>query len=656
MSTFASFLAEGIFHYSAEDYEGSIEIYNALIICLNRRSLQKDNRRAKSTTVGGDVTTEGDHDSAEIKVILFRALSRRSEAYLALSKYKNAYTDVTTALALFPHFDNGDDFTTSESGLLPSEIELVRDLENRVFVGVLGLDNHVHLDSFLRLKATHLLENPQEPVKFYPGLQGVSPNAELQLENTHDDLSVMTLDTCFRSVGSGSTRTIGTKKNTSQRSRLNVIDEETPPAGSPISQQRFTTSHQRCESAVPQLSTAVNSVSTIAASESSASASAITHLKHPSSPLTRVSFITKQISKIINEFSQTDKYEYTTDGPQTKKFEVDAQASTSSSSSFDSLSSHVSDGINATEPSQNSIRAVAPKSKDVCVIDKTLSSLLSSQRSSVTSHQIREHGIHHAAAVPAQDMKSYLNRNAPNLKAVRKFVEMCNTAGNDEEAIDTLKMALIHDNGVKSNGEMAHTQDDMNSTCTDLALFCLTELLILADKNDENKRMMLSDGINEGVANPPEISAFDAIVEAAQTYPSSAKIQQEVCGLLRSLSTKLQKHVTLDSGCNTILEAMKMHVEKDILQVKALGALEILSYHNVGKASLARRGGMCIVADAMLKHTCNPQIQSKGCVILGNLMVVESGKSASPASEKVVDAVLKGMLQHPQSLDVHEAA
>ena len=364
---------------------------------------------------------------------LFRALSCRSEAYLAQSRYKNAYTDVTTALTLYPQFDNGNDFTTSESGLLPSEIELVRNLMNHIFAGNLGLDNHVHLDSLLILKATHiLLENPQEPVNFYPGLQGVTPNAELQLENTHDDLS-------FRSVGSSSTRTIGTKKTTLQHSRLNTIDEETPPGVLPISQQRYTASHQRCESAVPQLSTAVNSVSTIVASKSSASASAITHLKHPRSPLTRVSFITKTNSKIINEFSQTDKYEYATDGPQTKKFEVDAQASTSSSSSFDSLSSHVSDGVNATEPSQNPIRAVAPKSKDVCIIDKTSSSLLSSQQSSVTSHQIREHGIYHAAAVPAQDMKSYLNRNAPNLKAVCKFVKMWNTGECDEEAIDTLK-------------------------------------------------------------------------------------------------------------------------------------------------------------------------------------------------------------------------
>jgi len=124
------------------------------------------------------------------------------------------------------------------------------------------------------------------------------------------------------------------------------------------------------------------------------------------------------------------------------------------------------------------------------------------------------------------------------LKAVCEFIEMCNTAGcdGDKEAIDTFKMALIHDNA-KSNGEMALTQDNANSTCTDLALFSLTYLLILADKSNKNKRIILSDGIDEVVANPPEVSVFDAIKEAAQTYPRSANIQHEVCGLWWSMST-----------------------------------------------------------------------------------------------------------------------
>ena len=117
-------------------------------------------------------------------------------------------TNVTGALALYPHFDNGIDFPASESGLLPSETELARDLVNRVFVRVLGSDKHVHLNNLLIPKANHTPENPQKPVKFVPGLLGVTPNAELHPKTVHDDLSLMTPDTCFRSTRSGSTRTI----------------------------------------------------------------------------------------------------------------------------------------------------------------------------------------------------------------------------------------------------------------------------------------------------------------------------------------------------------------------------------------------------------------------------------------------------------------
>ena len=75
--------------------------------------------------------------------------------------------------------------------------------------------------------------------------------------------------------------------------------------------------------------------------------------------------------------------------------------------------------------------------------------------------------------------------------------------------------------------------------------------------------MMLLNGIDRGVANPPEVSAFDAVMEAAQIYPRSAKIQQEVCGLLWSLSTKLQEHVATDSAdkvVDTVLKGMLQHL------------------------------------------------------------------------------------------------
>ena len=87
-----------------------------------------------------------------------------------------------------------------------------------------------------------------------------------------------------------------------------------------------------------------------------------------------------------------------------------------------------------------------------------------SRQSFLMSHRTSEPDIPHAAVSPAQDMGSYMKSTSPNLMAVREFVEMCNTAGLDEEAIDALKTALIHDNAT--------------STSKDLALYCLTRLLM----------------------------------------------------------------------------------------------------------------------------------------------------------------------------------
>ena len=129
-----------------------------------------------------------------------------------------------------------------------------------------------------------------------------------------------------------------------------------------------------------------------------------------------------------------------------------------------------------------------------------------------------------------------------------------------------------------------------------------------------------------------------------------------VCAVLWSLSTKYEKHVTQNGGCKAILYAMRNHVKVDKLQVMALGALTALSFDSVGRWTLLSRDGVSTVADIMQTHVHNPTIQSRGCVILGNLTVDEERLSAVPVSEKVVDAIIKGMLSHPSSLEVHEAA
>ncbi len=197
-------------------------------------------------------------------------------------------------------------------------------------------------------------------------------------------------------------------------------------------------------------------------------------------------------------------------------------------------------------------------------------------------------------------------------------------ATQQDLTIDALKTALIHNNAT--------------STSKNLALYCLTKLLILAGKSYDNKTIIIFNGNYSNGTNPQGISAFDPIIEAAQINQGSAKIQHMVCTVLWSLSTKYEKHVTQNGGCKAILFAMRNHVEVDNLQAIPLVALTALSFDSVGRWTLLSRDGMSIVADIMQTHVHNPTIKSRGCIILGNLRVDEEKLSGAPISEKVVDA------------------
>jgi len=289
------------------------------------------------------------------------------------------------------------------------------------------------------------------------------------------------------------------------------------------------------------------------------------------------------------------------------------------------------------------------------ISEKGSESRSTAQQRSMVSHQIREPSVPFQAARQAgipfeqvsqepaaaasgrsntQDMESYLETFTPNLLTLREIVGQCTMAGCDPEAIDTITQALIHDNAT--------------SMSMDLALFCMTTLWILARKSDENKHKIIF-----------EESTFDAIVEAMQIYRErSAEIQNRACGVLWSLSMDPndRKHVAQAGGCDAILNAMQVHSDDDALQVMAFGALKVLSFDNIAKSTMRSRGTPTVVANVMQNHLENPTIQSEGCVILGNLAASVDASFVAPVGEREVDAVINGILNHPDSLEVHEAA
>ena len=229
----------------------------------------------------------------------------------------------------------------------------------------------------------------------------------------------------------------------------------------------------------------------------------------------------------------------------------------------------------------------------------------------------------HVAALPAQVIN------------LRELVEQCIGAGLDDTAIDIIRGEIIRDNSGSKN--------------IDLALYCFNTLWSLARKSDDNKRQIIT-------GNTP--STYDAILEAMDVHIKSAELQAKGCGLMLSLSMvpNNRTHVASFGGCDAILKAMNWHTEVESLQAMAIRALKVLSFDSVGRRSLCTWGAPIIVADAMLMHTNNPSIQSEGSVILSNLAVDEENQTVLPVSEREIDAIIRGMIEHPDSLTVHEAA
>eukprot|EP00579_Thalassiosira_antarctica_P024133 CAMPEP_0201987186 /NCGR_PEP_ID=MMETSP0904-20121228/91663_1 /ASSEMBLY_ACC=CAM_ASM_000553 /TAXON_ID=420261 /ORGANISM="Thalassiosira antarctica, Strain CCMP982" /LENGTH=849 /DNA_ID=CAMNT_0048541285 /DNA_START=201 /DNA_END=2749 /DNA_ORIENTATION=- len=347
---------------------------------------------------------------------------------------------------------------------------------------------------------------------------------------------------------------------------------------------------------------------------------------------------------------------------------------------------------------------------NLTAISETSSGASSGRQRSMISHKIKEPVVpvqvtqpaSNNNEAPAQNMESYLESSAPDLLTLREFVESFTAAGADAEAIDTVTLSLIHDNATSMS--MA------------LALFCLTTLWVLARKSDENKRKIIFedstfDAIIEAMEIYHERSAeiqtracgvlwslsmdpndrkhvaqgggCDAILNAMLIHMDDDALQVMALGALKVLSfdnigkstlrsrskhghvaccgslsmdPNDRKHVAQGGGCDAILNAMLVHTNEDTLQVMALGALKVLSFDNIGKSTLRSRGTLSIVADIMQKHLRNPTIQSEGCVILGNLAVDNANQFVAPVTEKEVDAVIRGILAHPESLEVHEAA
>ncbi|KAL3781305.1 hypothetical protein HJC23_006529 [Cyclotella cryptica] len=287
----------------------------------------------------------------------------------------------------------------------------------------------------------------------------------------------------------------------------------------------------------------------------------------------------------------------------------------------------VTRGSIITRSAQRSFRGTGELSN----VDERSSST-SGNRRSVASHEL------HEPAVPNQSEQNYLesaDELSPDIDIVRDVVKDCMQTGNDNEAIEVVRQAL------------------MESQSLDLALFCLTTLWVLVRKSDDNKQQILN-GSNEKTRD--DETPFCAIIEAMLKF-ASAEIQTRACGVLWSISMNpdYRKDVAQLGGCQAILQAMLMFTDNESLQVMALGALKVLSSDVVGKSTLRLIDASSVVADSMFKHIENPTIQSEGCAVICNL-ATGANNFVSPVTEREISAIVNSILSHPDSSNIQEGA
>ncbi|KAL7456846.1 hypothetical protein ACHAWC_008317 [Mediolabrus comicus] len=260
---------------------------------------------------------------------------------------------------------------------------------------------------------------------------------------------------------------------------------------------------------------------------------------------------------------------------------------------------------------------------EVAESDGRPSDASSIQQRSIISHQICE-----------PDVGDYFEA-PPDLSNFQEVIDMCINSGEEGEnsAIGMITDELIQNNGTIRN--------------VDMALYCLHTLWILARRTEVNKQSILLEG-----------NTFEAIIETMEIYSNaSADIQTKACGLIWSLAMdqKDRKHVAELRGCEAVMNASMSYLENESLQVMALGALKVLSFHPTGKMKLRHHGAASIVAQIMSKHMQNPTIVSEGCVIISNL-ATEADGFVHPVSTEEIDAVLVAILSHPDDEKVVQVA
>lgn len=180
----------------------------------------------------------------------------------------------------------------------------------------------------------------------------------------------------------------------------------------------------------------------------------------------------------------------------------------------------------------------------------------------------------------------------------------------------------------------------------DVQALCLQTIWDMSKYNDENKNIIMANGL------------YECVIAAMKDFPNSVDVQSSGCGALWSLSVNQFNRVILvrAGACERILRGLDTHLNNERFVEIAFGALRTLSPEPEARLVINHMLGNQRVVRAMGLHRFVVDVQRDGCAFLSNVAVDMHNQEVSVVSREELQAVVRAMRDHLKNESVVTSA
>ena len=146
------------------------------------------------------------------------------------------------------------------------------------------------------------------------------------------------------------------------------------------------------------------------------------------------------------------------------------------------------------------------------------------------------------------------------------------------------------------------------------------------------------------------------LVEALNTHPDQALVQQFGCGMLawKAMTRSNRKEIPKRKGIPAIIKALDYHPGHAGVQKSGCAALQNLAFRRANGKEIAKEGGVASIVNALRRHPHHAELQQHGCGALENLARNDAAGAimADIAEQGGIGAIIEALRNHPDHVDV----